>query len=96
MKGLESITTILRKHKNKLFRKFQIREMAVFGSFVSGSPRADSDVDILVDFEEIPDLLEFISIKYYLEKLLHKKVDLVRKQALRKELKYVVKEGVKI
>jgi hypothetical protein len=44
-------------------------------------------VDILVEFEEVPDLLTFIEIEIYLEKLLKKKVDLVRKGAIRPELK---------
>jgi predicted nucleotidyltransferase len=48
-----------------------------------------------VDFEEVPDLLEFIVLEEYLRKLLKKKVDLVRKEAVRHELKdRILKEVV--
>ena len=46
-----------------------------------------SDVDVLVDFSEIPDLLKFIELELFLEKILKRKVDLVDKQALRSELR---------
>jgi hypothetical protein len=47
-------------------------------------------VDLLVEFEEIPDLLEFIHLEQYLEGLLNRKVDLVRKSAIRPELKETI------
>ncbi|MFH1878496.1 MAG: nucleotidyltransferase domain-containing protein [Candidatus Omnitrophota bacterium] len=94
--GLKPIKAVLKKHKNEIFRKFHIKEMAVFGSFANGAPKAVSDVENLVGFDEVPDLLDFISVKYYLENLFHKKVDLAREQALRKELKYAVKKAVRI
>jgi len=40
-----------------------------------------------VEFEEVPGLIKFIEIEDYLSKLLGRKVDLVRKKAIRKELK---------
>lgn len=46
-----------------------------------------SDIDILVEFEEVPDLFRFLELERYLEGLLGLKVDLVRKKALREELK---------
>ena len=59
----------------------------MFGSFVSGEQKSGSDVDILVDFYEVPDLFEFINLERYLQRILKKKVDLVRKPVVRKELK---------
>lgn len=46
-----------------------------------------SDVDILVEFEEVPDLFDFIGVERYLEKILRERVDLVRKTAVREELR---------
>jgi len=53
-------------------------------------------VDILVKFEEedIPSLLEFIAIERHISRLLKKKVDLVRKEAIRPELKDRILEEV--
>jgi hypothetical protein len=87
MKTLNKIEKILTEYKEKLKREYKIREIGVFGSFVRGEQKKTSDFDILVDFDEVPDLLKFIELERYLEELLKIKVDLVRKQAIRKELK---------
>lgn len=70
--------------------------MAIFGSFGRGQQREDSDVDILVDFQK-PIGIEFIDLADELEKLLHRKVDLVSLkgikpiyyQQIEQELNYV-------
>ena len=94
--NLRRIVAILAAHKSRLRRKYGIKSMAVFGSFVYGSPKRGSDVDILIDFEEIPDLLQFIEIENHLGTLIHRNVDLVRKQALREELKDLVRKAVPV
>lgn len=64
-----------------------MREIGIFGSFARGEQRSRSDIDILVDFDEIPDLFVFIGLADYLEEILCSKVDLVRKPVIRKELR---------
>ena len=94
MKTLNEIQKILEFHKKDLEVKYKIREIGVFGSIVRGEMKRGSDVDILVDFIEVPDLLKFIEIERKLEKLLRKKVDLVEKTAIRPELKETILEEV--
>ena len=87
----------LKKLDPKIKEKYKIKEIGVFGSIVRGEQNKRSDVDILVEFEKTPDLLRFIELERYLQGLLGKKVDLVRKQALRVELKdRVLKEVVNV
>lgn len=78
---------LIRKHESILREKYKVKEIGIFGSYVRGEQKKRSDVDILVDYEELPDLLKFIELEMYLQKLLKKKVDLVRKPAIRSELK---------
>ena len=95
MNTLKGINEILKAHKEDLYKKYKVTEIGIFGSFVRGEYKKRSDIDILVDFEEVPDLLEFIDLEEYLRKLLKKKVDLVRKDAVRHELKdRILKEVV--
>lgn len=82
-KSLEEIKRILRENKEDLKKKFKMKEIGIFGSFVHNLQKEESDVDILVEFEEIPSLLKFIHIENYLSKLLGVKVDLVTKKALK-------------
>ncbi len=97
MKTLEEIRATLSKHKEELIQKYNIKEIGIFGSFVKGEQKNKSDIDILVEFNELPDIFLLIDLEDYLRKLLHKKVDLVRKEAIRPELKDVVsKEAIYI
>ncbi len=68
-----------------LCRRYQVRELALFGSVLRKDFRSDSDVDFLVEFE--PDapigFLEFAALQNELSDLLHRKVDLVPKKGLK-------------
>lgn len=88
-KSLDEIKTVLNLHQRDIREKYKVKEIGIFGSFVRGEQKKRSDVDILVEFtkKDIPDLLTLIELERYLQKLLKKKVDLVRKGGIRPELK---------
>lgn len=86
MLTLEEIEAILKAHRRELEARFRVKEIGVFGSYVRGEATERSDVDILVDFYEIPSLLKFIELEEYLEDLLGIKVDLVMKSALKPKI----------
>ena len=88
-KSLKEIEGILKEHKDEIRKKYKVREMGIFGSYVRGEQKKGSDVDIIVDFQDrdVPDLLTLIEFEIYLEKLLKRKVDLGLKRSIRKELK---------
>lgn len=90
MKSLKEMEEILRGHKEELSKKYKVKEIGMFGSFVRGEQKKRSDIDILVEFQEVPDLLKFIELERYLTRLLRKKVDLVEKSALRPRLKEII------
>ena len=90
MRSFEEINVILKEHKEELYKKYKVKEIGVFGSIVRGEQKKRSDIDILVEFEEVPDLLKFINMERYLTRLLRKKVDLVEKTAIRPELKDII------
>ena len=84
MKALE----LIRAHENDLKSNFHVKRIAVFGSHARGDEHADSDVDMLVEFEEGQKTFDnFMDLKLYLEDLFKKEVDLVTHKALRPELK---------
>jgi predicted nucleotidyltransferase len=84
---VEEVKEILQKHKDEIAQKYKVKEIGIFGSFVRGEHKKRSDVDVLVEYYELPGLLEFIDLEIYIEKLLRKKVDLVEKEGIRPELK---------
>ena len=58
--------------------------MALFGSRVSGTPREDSDIDVLVSYEagKRPTLEQWLDLRDELAELLGGEVDLVEKERL--------------
>jgi len=82
MKTLNEIISILKRSKPDLQKKYPLHRMGVFGSYVRGNPKIDSDIDILVEVD--PRIgLEFISLAEELEQLLQSKVDLVSKRGVK-------------
>ena len=60
---------------------------SIFGSFSRGEDNEESDVDILLDLDYSKHIgLQFIQMKIDLEKILNRKVDLLSKNGLDKEL----------
>jgi len=67
----------------ELKKKYPIKYMGVFGSYVQGEQRPSSDMDILVEFSEVPGIFGFLRLERYLSEILGRKVDLVEKSALK-------------
>jgi len=93
--NLENVKNTLEKHKKELKKRFRVKEIGVFGSYVRGEQREESDLDVLVEFYETPTLFEFVELEDYLSELLGIKVDLVMKRALKPRIReQVLKEVV--
>lgn len=95
MTDYKKIERILKEHKKEIEKRFKLKEIGIFGSFVRGEQKKKSDIDILVEFEESIGLLEFIRLENLLSDLLGTKVDLVMKSALKPRIgRYILKEVV--
>jgi predicted nucleotidyltransferase len=66
-------------------RRWQVKELAIFGSALGDDFRPDSDVDVLVVFQDDAkwSLFDIMSAEEELTKIFGRKVDLVEKQAVR-------------
>src|SRR4030042_7128985 len=96
VRNIEEAKAVLKEHKTEVIQKYRVSEIGIFGSFVRGEQKKRSDIDIIVEFHHrnIPGLLKFIEMERYLEKLLRKKVDLVRKGGIRPEIRKVILKEV--
>lgn len=77
---------VLRKHLPELRERYKIASLGLFGSYVRGQQKKRSDLDILIEFEQAPDLFKFMDLEEYLVKQLGVKVDLVPRRALKGEI----------
>jgi predicted nucleotidyltransferase len=93
--NLDDISRVLKEHKTEVRRKYSVSKIGIFGSYVRGEQKERSDIDILVSFSGIPDIFKYMELEEYLKRLLRRKVDLVRREAIRPELKSrILKETV--
>lgn len=82
MGTLADILSVLRRERARLFAKYGLKSMAVFGSATRDDFRSDSDVDIMVEFER-PVAFEFIYLADELETIVQRKVDLVTRGSVK-------------
>ena len=94
MTNLSDIRITLSKQKADLKRRYRLKRIGVFGSFARNEQKDGSDIDILVQYDEVPDLFKFIDLELELEDILKHKVDLVRREAVRPELKDIIEKEV--
>lgn len=77
--------------------RHHIKRAGIFGSMAKGNATSKSDIDILVELGNKISLLEFVGIKYELEDLLGRKVDLVEYQAVKPRLRNkIMSEEIRI
>jgi len=69
-------------------KKYGVKRIGLFGSVIRSQQKETSDVDILVEFEKgMKTFDNYMELKFYLEKLLGCRVDLVIADALKPQIK---------
>ncbi len=95
----ETILAMLKEHAGDL-RKCSVIKIGLFGSYVRGSQKGRSDIDLLVEFdtssfgENFGGYFDtYMRLTLLLETILHKKVDLLTSEMISPHIKpYVLKE----
>ena len=86
---------LLKEHENEISSKFHVSKIGIFGSFARGKGREDSDVDVLVEFNAgFKTFDNYMDLKYYLEVIFSRNVDLVTVSALKPQLKNDILQDV--
>jgi predicted nucleotidyltransferase len=85
MTTLSEITRILEAEKAHLAERYGVKALGVFGSYVRGEQRPDSDLDLLLELERPAkiSLIDLVELEMQLSELLGVKVDLVLQKNLR-------------
>ncbi|QGZ92839.1 nucleotidyltransferase family protein [Microcystis aeruginosa] len=67
--------------------KYQVKSLGVFGSFVRGEATANSDLDLLVEFKGDVTFDNYMDLKFLLEDLFKRKIDLVIKEDIKPQIR---------
>ena len=93
----EFVVSLLTEHKPVLEQRFGVTKLVLFGSFARDTAGAESDVDVLVDFDGPASSERYFGVQFYLEDLLGRPVDLVTESALRPRLRsYVERDAIDV
>ena len=74
-------------------RKFGVKQIGLFGSYVNGTARAASDIDLLVELEQST-FHDYMGLVLFLEDLFEKKVDLVAVKSVKSGLQPYIEKQV--
>ena len=66
-------------------QRYKAEIKGIFGSYTRSDFHADSDLDLLVNFDDSADLTDFIGLQQFLENRLACKIDVVSRRSHREE-----------
>jgi predicted nucleotidyltransferase len=90
MKSIGEIKRQLSALKDKINADYGVSDIKLFGSYVRGEQRENSDFDILVEFDREVSLLDVVGLELFLSDSLDLKVDVVIRRSVRPELQDVI------
>ena len=82
MRTIYEIRTALSNRRNHLFHEYPIKSMAIFGSYSREENTEDSDLDILVEFNDKIGI-RFVDLADEIEEIVGLKVDLVSRNGIK-------------
>ena len=82
----DDVLDLLRNHKKVLKERFGVTEISLYGSFARDRATEDSDIDVVVKFEDSPTFKRYFGAQIYIEDLFGRNVDLARRHEIRKEI----------
>ncbi len=88
----KKIIKTIEEHREDM-RRYSVKKIGLFGSFSKGMQRKRSDLDFLVAFDS-PTFDNYMDLKFFLEKIFRKKVDLVAEDSLKPAFKHVKEEAI--
>jgi len=91
----EEILRKIEENRDKI-KRFGVKRIGLFGSYVRGEQKAESDIDMVVEFEKgMKTFDNYMDLKFFLEELFRCRVDLVIVETIKPDLKPYILESVK-
>jgi uncharacterized protein len=93
---LQERLTITSEELSDFCQRWQVSELALFGSVLRDDFHADSDIDVLVSYQATAKrgLFEKIRMQEELSSLLHRDVDLVSKKAIEQSHNWLRRKNI--
>lgn len=82
----------LRRHRPEIEARFAVKRLSIFGSAARDELGADSDIDVLVEFNGKATFDGYMELKLYLERLLGRNIDLVTRDAVKPRMRLLIEQ----
>ncbi|UMZ72537.1 nucleotidyltransferase family protein [Natranaerofaba carboxydovora] len=90
----DEILLKLKQNKSEL-KKFGVKKIGLFGSYVKDSQNEESDIDFIVEFMEGHKTFDnFMDLKFFLEDTFEKEIDLVTRESIKPAYNKTIMESV--
>ncbi len=86
----------IEKKIEPIMRKYDVKSAGIFGSYARGEANKDSDLDVLINYNEPLSLLELVGLEQELSAALGIKVDVVTERFLHPYIAPSVKRDLKL
>ena len=92
----KEVLNYLKSNKEYFYNKYGVEFIGVFGSVARDEANENSDIDILYKIEKDKKLsiFNYLKLTKQLEDFFQKKIDLVREQALKPQLKSYIQKDI--
>lgn len=89
----KNVLSIIKRKQNSI-KAFGVKRLGLFGSFVREEQHSDSDIDLLVEFEQDKKTFKnFMQLSFLLEDILKRQVELVTIESLSPYIRtYIIRE----
>ena len=86
---IANLSRIIVEMKDVIRQKYKAEIKGIFGSYTRSDFHADSDLDLLVDFDDGADLMDHVNLQRFLEDRLACKIDVISQRSHREEKNFV-------
>ena len=75
-------------------QRFGARHIAVFGSAARDELSETSDIDVLVEFDGLPTFDNYMGLKFFLQDLFKRRVDLVTRDLIKPRMREIIERDL--
>lgn len=88
------VLSLLRTQIEVTRQRFGAKHISVFGSAARDELNAASDIDVLVEFDDLPTFDNYMGLKFFLQDLFKRRVDLVTQDSIKPRMRQIIERDL--
>ena len=88
------VLDLLRAQIEVTRQRFGAKHISVFGSAARDELNETSDIDVLVEFDGLPTFDNYMGLKFFLQDLFKRRVDLVTRDSIKPRMRQIIERDL--